>query len=81
MCMGCFETSESSNTAVPAPGDMGREPGFTLYGLFCREGKLGPEERRGFLFNRNAQSPGRGCATPPLPTPGLPVGRSVPTLL
>lgn len=51
---------------------MGREPGFTLYGLFCREGKLGPEERRGFLFNRNTQSPGRGCATPPTPRQGWP---------
>jgi len=58
----CFETSESSNTAVPAPGDMGREPGFTLYGLFCRERKLGPEEQRGFLFDRNHTEPCRARA-------------------
>lgn len=83
---GCFETSESSNTAVPAPGDMGREPGFTLYGLFCRERKLGPEEPRGFLFNQNHAEPCRVWAASQAgqelrnalcsPKPGLGMGQA-----
>lgn len=84
--VGCSETSESSNTAVLAPGDMGRDPGFTLYGLVCRERKLGKEKQRVFLFNRNhAENCGAWAASQAAqelrnilcsPRPGLSMGEA-----
>lgn len=72
MCIrvtGCIETSESSNTAVPAPGDTGREP---YMGFSVERGSWGWRDREASCLPKTMQSPvgprqpsrlGRGCET------------------